>query len=107
MEQKLPQFSYHAKIRLEERFEEPLSVMLDDIKNHRQRVWLKPGWTYWVRGKLGIYIIDKNLNIITVYKDAKKMSSNINVINMCNLFSRYIKDPRDWIDRRLSNTLGV
>lgn len=107
MEQKLPNFSSHAKIRVKERFEESLDVMLDDIKNHRQRIWLKPNWTYWVRGKLGIYIIDKNLNIITVYKDAKKMSANNNVINMCGLFCRYIKDHRDTIDRRLSSTLGL
>lgn len=104
MEKKWPRFTFHAELRAKERFDESLDVMLDDIKHHRQSVWLKPGGVFWVRWKLGIYVIDRNFTIITVYKNDKEVNTNTNVINRCDLFHRHIKDPRDFYDRRLSRT---
>lgn len=77
IKKKTPKFTLHAKFRAHERFTHTLEEMIDDLRHHRKSVWLKADGVYWVRWELWIYVIDKNFNIITVYKNDKKNNTNI------------------------------
>lgn len=107
MEKKLPRFTFHAELRAKERFGESLDVLLDDIQHNRRSVWLKPGGVFWVRWKLGIYVIDRKFTIITIYKNDKEINSSLTYANLHDLFYRHVKDPRDFYDRRSRRTSTV
>ena len=90
VKKKTPRFTLHAEFRAQERFTHTKEEMIDDLRHHRKKIWLKANWVYWVRWNLGIYIIDKDFNIITVYKYDKKNDTNVDgiidsmICNWCN-----------------------